>query len=244
MTTRSIICTLASATATTAVITDILAAAIAQAPSRTSAILTAAATGEELAGVLVTAAATATTTVTTVATKAAKALAAALLEAGEDVDTSEIVSWVVDPVADEDARVIACLDDLIDAVDSAIATLDASEDPDGVRAAIGRLRRLEMAVGRLHLRFGQVMSQIRTDTKWSLEHVMSPTPKDVILARARAASEAAEEAVSRIDSPAAAAEAAIACELASSAWAVIGDLERTRIWRERSRGDWFATDFE
>ena len=230
MTTRSIICTLASATATTAVITDILAAAIAQAPSRTSAILTAAAT--------------ATTTVTTVATKAAKALAAALLEAGEDVDTSEIVSWVVDPVADEDARVIACLDDLIDAVDSAIATLDASEDPDGVRAAIGRLRRLEMAVGRLHLRFGQVMSQIRTDTKWSLEHVMSPTPKDVILARARAASEAAEEAVSRIDSPAAAAEAAIACELASSAWAVIGDLERTRIWRERSRGDWFATDFE
>ena len=244
MTTRSIICTLASATATTAVITDILAAAIAQAPSRTSAVITAASTGEELAGVLGTIASSAAGTTTVTATKAAKALASALLEAGEDVDTSEIVSWVVDPVADEDARVIACLDDLIDAVDGAIATLDASEDPDGVRAAIGRLRRLEMAVGRLHLRFGQVMSQIRTDVKRRLEHVMSPTPKDVLLARARVASEAAEEAVSRIDSPAAAAEAAIACELASSAWAVIGDLERTRIWRERSRGDWFATDFE
>ena len=229
---------------TAQILTNLIATAVFQAPSRAAAVNIAASTGEELAGVLTTAATAATAATTTATTKAAKALAAALLEAGEDVDTSEIVSWVVDPVADEDARVIACLDDLIDAVDSAIATLDASEDPDGVRAAIGRLRRLEMAVGRLHLRFGQVMSQIRTDTKWSLEHVMSPTPKDVLLARARAASEAAEEAVSRIDSPAAAAEAAIACELASSAWAVIGDLERTRIWRERSRGDWFATDFE
>ena len=230
MTTRSIICTLATA--------------ISQAPSRTSAVITAASTGEELAGVLATAATAATAATTTATTKAAKALAAALLEAGEDVDTSEIVSWVVDPVADEDARVIACLDDLIDAVDSAIATLDASEDPDGVRAAIGRLRRLEMAVGRLHLRFGQVMSQIRIDAKWSLEHAMSPTPIAKLIADARAASDAAEVAVSRIDSPAAAAEAALKCELASSAWAILGDWERTKIWRERSRGDWFATDCE
>ena len=229
---------------TAEIILTTLTTAVSQAPSRAAAINIAASTGEELAGVLVAAATAATTTVTTVATKAAKALAAALLEAGEDVDSAEVVSWIIDPVADEEGAAIARLDDLITAVDSTIATLDASEDPEGVRAAIGRLRRLEMAVGRLHLRFGQVMSQIRTDTKWRLEHVMSPTPKDVLLARARAASEAAEEAVSRIDSPAAAAEAAIACELASSAWAVIGDLERTRIWRERSRGDWFATDFE
>ena len=229
---------------TAQILNTLIATAIAQAPSRTAAVSIAASTGEELAGSLATTATTASATITVTATKAAQALASALLEAVAAVATSEIVSWVIDPVADEDARVIACLDDLIDAVDSAIATLDASEDPDGVRAAIGRLRRLEMAVGRLHLHFGQVMSQIRTDTKWSLEHVMSPTPKDVLLARARAASEAAEEAVSRIDSPAAAAEAAIACELASSAWAVIGDLERTRIWRERSRGDWFVTDFE
>lgn len=229
---------------TVEIISTVITNAIVQTSSRTSAILTAASTGEELAGVLGTAATAAATTVTTVTTKAAKALAAALIEAGEDFDSSEVVSWVIDPVADEDAGVITCLDDLVTAVDSAIATLNASEDPEGVRAAIGRLRRLERAVGRLHLSYGQTMSQIRTDVKRRLEHVMSPTPIAKLIADARAASDAAEEAVSRIDSPAAAAEAALKCELASSAWAILGDWERTKIWRERSRGDWFATDFE
>lgn len=229
---------------TAQILKNVIATAIVQTPSRAAAINVAASTGEEVAGVLVTAATAAATATTITVTKAAKALAAALLEAGEDVDASEICSWIIDPVAEEEGAAIACLDDLVNAVDSAIATLNASEDPEGVRAAIGRLRRLEMAVGRLHLRFGQVMSQIRTDTKWSLEHAMSPTPLSKLLADARTASDVAEEAVSRIDSPAAAAEAALKCELASSAWAVLGDWERTKIWRERSRGDWFATDFE
>ena len=229
---------------TAQILKNVIATAIVQTPSRAAAINVAASTGEEVAGVLVTAATAAATATTITVTKAAKALAAALLEAGEDVDASEICSWIIDPVAEEDAVVITCLDDLVTAVDSTIATLNASEDPEGVRAAIGRLRRLEMAVGRLHLKFGQVMSQIRTDVKRRLEHAMSPTPKEKLIADARAASDAAEEAVSRIDSPAAAAEAALKCELASSAWAVLGDWERTKIWRERSRGDWFATDCE
>ena len=229
---------------TAQIIINVITTAVTQAPSRTSAILTAASTGEELAGVLGTAATASAPVTTTAATKAAKALAAALLEAGEDFDSSEVVSWVIDPVADEDAVVINRLNDLVDAVDGAIATLNASEDPDGVRAAISRLRRLDRAVSGLRLKFGQTMSQIRTDVKRRLEHAMSPTPKYVLLAKARAASDAAEEAVSRIDSPAAAAEAALKCELAASAWAVLGDWERTRIWYERSRGDWFATDFE
>ena len=229
---------------TAQIIINVITTAVAQAPSRTSAICTAASTGEELAGVLGTAAIASAPVTTTAATKAAKALAAALLEAGEDFDSSEVVSWVIDPVADEDAVVINRLNDLVDAVDGAIATLNASEDPDGVRAAISRLRRLDRAVSGLRLKFGQTMSQIRTDVKRRLEHAMSPTPLSKLLADARTASDVAEEAVSRIDSPAAAAEAALKCELASSAWAVLGDWERTKIWRERSRGDWFATDFE
>ena len=229
---------------TVEIISTVITNAIVQTSSRTSAILTAASTGEELAGVLGTIASSTAVTTTATATKAAKALAAALLEAGEDFDSSEVVSWVIDPVADEDTVVITCLDDLVTAVDSAIATLNASEDPEGFRAAIGRLRRLDRAVSGLRLKFGQTMSQIRTDVKRRLEHAMSPTPMEKLIADARAASDAAEEAVSRIDSPAAAAEAALKCELASSAWAILGDWERTKIWRERSRGDWFATNIE
>ena len=229
---------------TVQILNTVITTAIAQAPSRTSAISIAASTGEEVAGVLVTAATAAVPAAPAAATTAAKALAAALLEAGEDFDSSEVVSWVIDPVADEDAVVINRLNDLVDAVDGAIATLNASEDPDGVRAAISRLRRLDRAVSGLRLKFGQTMSQIRTDVKRRLEHAMSPTPLSKLLADARTASDVAEEAVSRIDSPAAAAEAALKCELASSAWAVLGDWERTKIWRERSRGDWFATDCE
>ena len=176
--------------------------------------------------------------VTAITTANAVALAAALVEAdeGEELGDHRNIAGLVtiDALADVTA-ITTAFDGFAAAVDTAISRFPAWQDPDGVRAAIIAWRRLDQAIGRLRLRLGQTVTDIRVETEARLKRRIEPTPKSEVMAHALAAEAAAEAAGCR----------PMKAELAASGWFAAGDVERGRLWLNRAKTRrWFATDFD